>query len=67
MSKKLCRDEDLALKTKGKKKKYICTECDKKSAKKKLLCFVSEIDKEKKKKKKKKKKNTDNSEDRLFL
>jgi len=32
-----------------------------------LLCFVSEIDKEKKKKKKKKKKNTDNSEDRLFL
>jgi NAD-dependent SIR2 family protein deacetylase len=43
MSKKICRDEDLVVKIKGKKKKYICTKCDKKSPKEKWCCKAEEI------------------------
>ena len=44
MSKKLCLDrDDLAGKIRGKKKKYLCTRCDKKSHKEKWCCKPKKI------------------------
>ena len=52
MSKKLCKDEDdISVKRKGRKNRYICTKCDKKSPKEKWLCYASPIEKKKKNKK----------------
>ena len=44
MSKKLCsQKEDLKAKVKGKKKKYLCTKCMRKSPKDKWLCKPEKI------------------------
>jgi len=45
MSKKLCRDkDDLKVKIRGRKKKYVCGTCDKKSPKEKWCCDPEEIE-----------------------
>ena len=43
MSKKLCKEEVLVERVKGKKKKFICRKCDLKSPKEKWICKPGEI------------------------
>lgn len=44
MSKKLCKESDgLKEKIRGRKKKYICAKCEKKSPKEKWICKPMDI------------------------